>query len=411
MISKMISKESSKQIKKKKIMILASSAAIAVGAGLSQTDFQPLLRPNYAQAEIAPPSLTAISPTHPNFFVDLSAKVIPSVVNISVLLRATDASPQRSPNHVFPPDMEEFFGFRFPGPGGGQAPALPFSAPSQGAMGTGVIIEVTDDKAIVLTNAHVVRNAAQVQIQFDPKITDEKREGRMIGQDRDLDIALIEIPLLATDRGKIKALSFGDSDSLKVGEFVMAVGNPFGQGHSVAHGIISAKDREAPIIGKYLQTDAPINPGNSGGPLVNLAGEIIGINNAILAQAQGIGFAIPSQSIRQILPQLRKTGKVERGYIGILLGEVSAQAASFSGGRIKAGQPFVSQLEKDGPAAQAGLQVNDILLAVRDQPVKTASDVLLSITAQPVGAKTTVRVLRDSGEKMVTITVGKRPVS
>ena len=135
------------------------------------------------------------------------------------------------------------------------------------------------------------------------------------------------------------------------------------------------------------------------------------IRNAILAKAQGIGFAIPSQSIRQILPQLRKTGKVERGYIGILLGEVSAQAASFSGGRIKAGQPFVSQLEKDGPAAQSGLQVNDILLAVRDQPVKTASDVLLSITAQPVGAKTTVRVLRDSGEKMVTITVGKRPVS
>ena len=160
---------------------------------------------------------------------------------------------------------------------------------------------------------------------FTEAADEEPTTGEVVGRDPEIDVALIKVKT----KRELVAVALGDSDALEVGEYVIAVGNPFGQGHSVTHGIISAKGRLAPDfpLASYLQTDAPINPGNSGGPLVNTKGEVIGINNAIEQRAQGISFAIPINLIKKILPQLRTKGTVERGYIGVLVNELTPEHA------------------------------------------------------------------------------------
>lgn len=348
-------------------------------------------------------SLTNPAYSDPHIFVKLSEKVIPSVVNISV---EGEALPGHPSTERFRKHFNEYF----------STPNSPFGpqynyAPKRktSALGTGVIIEVDGNKAYVLTNHHVIENATKIQIQFSESVKHKKSlSGKVVGKDPALDLALIEVPV---KKGlKLKALKFGDSEALRVGEYVMAVGNPFGQGHSVSHGIISAKGRVAPIFGKYLQTDAPINPGNSGGPLVNLNGEIIGINNAILARAQGIGFAIPSNSIKAVLAQVKDQGFVERGYLGIYMGQVSEQVASFTGNKVKAGQPFIASVETDSPAEKAGLKVNDVILKVDNKKMTDPNDLRLAVGNKKVNAKTKLHVLRDGVVKTINVKIGKRKV-
>lgn len=342
--------------------------------------------------------------SNPNLFVNLSEKVVPSVVNISVegVANAPNSHPSAD---EFRRHFEDFFGFQAPR---GQRR---FRMPQQktSALGTGVVVKVDGKKAYVLTNHHVINGADKISVQFSKEVKKSPVKGKLIGKDPDLDVALIEVPI--TGKMKVKALNFGNSESLKVGEYVMAVGNPFGQGHSVSHGIISAKGRTAPIFGKYLQTDAPINPGNSGGPLVNLKGEIIGINNAILARAQGIGFAIPSNSIKAVLPQLMDQGFVERGYLGIYMGEVSSQVASFTGNKVKEGQPFIVSVEDGSPAEKAGLQTNDVILKFNGKEVKDPNELRLAVGSTEVNSKVSMVVLRDGKQKNLKVKIKKRKVS
>jgi serine protease Do len=193
----------------------------------------------------------------------------------------------------------------------------------------------------------------------------------------------------------------------------MAVGNPFGQGHSVTHGIISAKGRAAPNfpLATYLQTDAPINPGNSGGPLVNLKGEVIGINNAIEARAQGIGFAIPSSVVTRILPQLKTKGTVERGYMGALIGDVSAELAEKLGVAKDLRAPFVTNVTPGEPADRAGIQPYDVILEVNGKAVATSGELVSAITSISVGETAKIKLSRNGKEKTVSVKIAKRPGS
>jgi serine protease Do len=208
-------------------------------------------------------------------------------------------------------------------------------------------------------------------------------------------------------------VGFGDSDALEVGEYVMAVGNPFGQGHSVTHGIISAKGRLAPDfpLANYLQTDAPINPGNSGGPLVNLKGEVIGINNAIDQRAQGIGFAIPINLVKKILPQLRTKGSVSRGFIGVVVNEMTPEVAAKLGVDKDLRAPFVTNVTPNAPAEKAGLKAYDVILELDGKPVHSSSELVLTVTGIDVNKTVPLKISRNGSEKLLNITIAQRPGS
>ena len=218
----------------------------------------------------------------------------------------------------------------------------------------------------------------------------------MIGRDPELDVALIQFK----PNHKLTPVVFGDSDALEVGEFVMAVGNPYGQGHSVTHGIVSAKGRVLPEVpmASYLQTDAPINPGNSGGPLLNLKGEVVGINNAIDARAHGISFAIPINFVKAILPQLKADGKVSRGFIGAAIGA----AGDLHG-------PVVMNISPSGPAEKAGIRTKDVILSVGRNEVHSPSELIQAVTAFKVGESVPIMISRSGKTMKLEVEIGKRP--
>ncbi|MCM2323744.1 MAG: trypsin-like peptidase domain-containing protein [Oligoflexia bacterium] len=346
----------------------------------------------------------------PNLFVSLAKKVVPSVVNISTLSRVKSPFPPGSPEELFRRFFEDFFGGR------GMPPGMPPEgnddegggeggrAPRAMALGSGFII---DASGVILTNNHVVAEADEIKIHFTEAPDERPSDGEVIGRDPDLDVALIRVK----SKRKMVPLPLGDSEKLEVGEYVMAVGNPFGQGHSVTHGIISAKGRIAPDLPllNYLQTDAPINPGNSGGPLVNLQGEVIGINNAIEARAQGIGFAIPSHSVKAVLPQLKEKGTVSRGYIGLLVEPLRPEIAEGVGAGKHTGAPFVTHVYPGDPAARAGIKPYDVIILFDKKPLKTATDLVAAVTATPPGARVPIKVLRAGKEVALTLEIEKRP--
>jgi serine protease Do len=369
-------------------------------------------------------------PAPANIFVNLSKKLVPSVVNISTLTtvkRGSMNSPG-SPDDI----LRKFFGDLFrqyqgpggqggmPGPGGPGGPGEgdedddgvtppqlppgvnPKNLPKAMSLGTGFIIE----SGLILTNNHVVADADEIKINFTEAQDEKPTDGEVVGRDTELDVALIRVKT----KREMVAVSLGDSDSLEVGEYVMAVGNPFGQGHSVTHGIVSAKGRLAPDfpLANYIQTDAPINPGNSGGPLVNLRGEVIGINNAIDQRAVGIGFAIPISLVKKILPQLKTKGTVSRGYIGVYVGEITPEIASKIGVKPDLQAPFVTNVDP-GPAEKAGLKPYDVLTEFNGKRIHTSSELILAVTAIEVGQTVPLKVLRAGSEKTLQITVGQRP--
>lgn len=322
----------------------------------------------------------------PNIYVNLAKQIVPSVVNISTLTRVEAPSFRGGPDEMF----RFFFEGRergFPWRPRAEPPGQPQY--QTGSLGTGFII---DGSGIILTNNHVVAEADEIRIHFTESPDEKPTEGKVIGRDPELDVALIQVK---TDR-VLAPLPLGDSDKLQVGEYVAAVGNPFGQGHSMSHGIISAKGRFAPgfPLATYLQTDAPINPGNSGGPLVNLKGEVIGINNAIDARAQGIGFAIPINVVKNILPQLKSQGAVSRGYLGILL----------DGNKVRKVYP-------GAPADQAGLRENDVIVEIDGQAVESGQEITMQVASQPAGKKLPVKVLRSGKVENFKVELGRRPIS
>jgi serine protease Do len=292
--------------------------------------------------------------------------------------------------------FRQFFGNQFP------PSARPHT--KSAALGTGFVI---DPSGIILTNNHVVAGADEITVQFTENADEKPTKAKVIGRDPELDIALIRVK----PPEKLQALALGDSDALEVGEYVMAVGNPFGNGHSVTHGIVSAKGRNVPgePLASWLQIDAPINPGNSGGPLLNMKGEVVGINNAIDARAQGIGFAIPINYVKQVLAQLEDSGKVQRGYIGAVIGALTPEIAEKIAVPKSLRAPFVTQITPGSPAEKAGLQPYDVITAVKGTQVHTPQDLVRAITSSGIGQSVALTINRAGAEQRLSIRTEQRP--
>jgi len=371
----------------------------------------------------AVPSASSVSsllplPAEANVFVNLAKKIIPSVVNIRSITNL------KSPYSQGPSDdvLRKFFGDLFRqynrnrgGSGEGEdedeGGLPPMGPPSRGqsipqsmSLGTGFII---DSSGLILTNNHVVAEADEIKISFTEDADEQPSDAEVVGRDPEIDVALIKVK----NKRTFVPVVLGDSDALEVGEYVMAAGNPFGQGHSVSHGIISAKGRIAPdfMLANYLQTDAPINPGNSGGPLVNLKGEVIGINNAIDQRAQGIGFAIPINFVKKILPQLRTKGTVSRGFIGVNVANLTPEVAANVGVPKDARNPVVVHVYPGEPADKAGVRPYDVILEFNSKPIVSGANLMSAVTDLSVGDTVPLKISRDGKEKVLSIKVGQRP--
>ena len=328
----------------------------------------------------------------PQSFADLAEKVKPAVVNISTT--STIKIPGGPFRHFFGPEEGPFGDFfkKFFGD-------IPGREMKQQSLGSGFIV---DKDGYIITNNHVVQGADEIKV----KLADGREfKAHVIGRDQKTDLALIKISSLFKD---LPALPLGDSDSMRVGDWVLAVGNPFGLGHTVTQGIISATGR---VIGSgpydnFLQTDAPINPGNSGGPLVNLKGEVIGINTAIIASGQGIGFAIPVNVAKVVIPQLRKEGKVVRGWIGVSIQSVTEGIAK-SFGLKKPEGALVSDVVTGGPADIAGIKRGDIIVGFDGRDIKKMSDLPFIVAETPVGKTVTVKLIRNAREISLKIRIAE----
>src|SRR5438105_8566001 len=341
-------------------------------------------------------SSDARSPGQLPDFVSLAKKMRPVVVNIST----TQMSEARGPQEFGSPFGEEdpfndFWRRFFGGP-------LPRGPQRQRSLGSGFII---DSDGSILTNNHVVENAQKIVVKLQGD--DQEYEAKVIGRDPKTDIAIIKI----NSKTSLPAASFGDSDRLEVGEWVVAIGNPFGLDSTVTSGIVSAKGRH---IGQgpydnFIQTDASINPGNSGGPLINLRGEVIGINTAIFSRTGGnigIGFAIPINLVKEVLPQLRGKGKVTRGYLGVLIQKVTPEIAE-SLGMEKGYGALVANVSKDGPADKAGVKVGDVIVEFDGKEVKDSGDLPIIVARTQVDKKARMKVLRDKKEVVLNVAVGE----
>ena len=276
---------------------------------------------------------------------------------------------------------------------------IPDQELKQQSLGSGFIV---DKDGHIITNNHMVDGADEIKV----KLADGREfTAKVIGRDPKTDLALIKISSIFKD---LPTISLGDSDKIRVGDSVLAVGNPFGLGHTVTQGIISATGR---VIGSgpyddFLQTDAPINPGNSGGPLVNLKGEVIGINTAIIATGQGIGFAIPSNMAKTIIPQLKGKGKVIRGWIGVSIQTVTQEIAKSFGLKEPKGA-LVADVVQAGPADKAGIKRGDIIVSLDGKDIKTSTDLSRLVAETPVGRTVNITVERNGKEITLKITVAE----
>lgn len=324
----------------------------------------------------------------PKSFAELAKKVQPAVVNIST------TSTVKVPGNPF----KQFFGPQ-ENPFGQFFGDIPDREMKQRSLGSGFII---DKEGYIITNNHVVAGADEIKV----KLADEKEyKAKVIGRDPKTDLALIKVSSLFKD---LPALTLGDSDNMEVGDWVLAVGNPFGLEHTVTQGIISASGR---VIGSgpydnFLQTDAPINPGNSGGPLVNLKGEVIGINSAVVASGQGIGFAIPSNTAKSVIAQLREKGKVVRGWLGVSIQTMTPELAP-SFGLSKSQGALVADVTSGSPAEKAGIKRGDVIISFDGKAIKSSSDLPRMVAETPVGKVVDVKIMRDGKEIDVNVKVAE----
>ncbi len=343
-------------------------------------------------------------------FRDVAKKVTPAVVNI------------RTESRQKAQDLSDFFG----GGGGGGGddlfqrffgqPNPNQRAPQQQqkpreqvvqAAGTGFII---DKAGFILTNNHVVEGATKIEVSLYGEDADQEYAARVVGRDPLTDSALIE--LTEKPSKALPEVKFGDSSQMEPGDWVMAIGNPFGLAHTVSVGVISAIGRPFPVAEQrstnVLQTDAAINPGNSGGPLLNLRGEVIGINTAIISDSKqsgnvGIGFAMPINSVLDLLPQLR-SGKITRGRIGVAIGPIAQNAVDEFGLKDRNGAVIMS-VSPGSAAAKAGLEPGDVVIAFNGKPIKNRDELVAMVVATRPGMTVPVRIVRDRQEKTVNVTV------
>ncbi len=277
-------------------------------------------------------------------------------------------------------------------------PRRPFR---QKSLGSGFLI---DHQGSILTNYHVIEDADEIIV----KLSDgSEHKAKVLGRDKKTDIALIRIE----GAPEVVPVNLGNSDKLEVGEWVMAIGNPFGLENTVTSGIVSAKGRHigAGPYDNFIQTDASINPGNSGGPLINLKGEVVGINSAIFSRSGGnigFGFAIPINLAKDLIPELEKKGHVTRGWLGVLIQKMTPEIADSLGLKETSGA-LVADVMKDGPALTAGIQVGDVITEFDGMVVKDSNELPLLVARTPVGKTVKVKALRGGTEKMFEVKIGE----
>jgi serine protease Do len=330
-------------------------------------------------------------------FAPLAQQVMPAVVNINT----TKNVPARTPRRQYPrgqDPFEQFFGEDFWERFGGRR------GPSkQRSLGSGFVI---DDSGYIVTNRHVVEGADDIDVQFS---SGKQYKAKLVGEDAKTDVALLKIK----PDSKLPNVPLGDSDKLQVGDWVLAVGNPFGLSHTVTSGIVSARDR---VIGAgpyddFIQTDASINPGNSGGPLFDQHGRVIGINTAIFSQSGGnigIGFATPINLARAVVDQLRETGKVTRGWLGVSIQPLGPDIRQALGLGDTEGALIADVIAKS-PAEAGGLKRGDVVIALDGKPITEPGQLSRTIATMPPGTTARLRVIREGNERTVDVKVGQQP--
>jgi len=341
-------------------------------------DAEPFWREDGGEEPIVPNGV-------PASFADLAERVSPGVVNIATSRIVVQNAPR---------SLEEFF-FGMPFGANPHFEGTPRKVPS---LGSGFVIS---EDGYIVTNNHVIADVDKITVIFDDET---KLDATVVGRDPKTDIALIRVE---SDK-KLFALPLGDSSAVRPGEWVVAIGNPFGLEHTVTAGIVSAKHR---VIGggnydDYIQTDAAINPGNSGGPLLSLSGEVIGINTAINPQANTIGFAVPIDMAKAILPQLRSAGHVTRGWLGVMIQKITPELAEHLDLEDESGA-LVSKVVPDGPAAKAGVERYDVIVEFDDKPIEDLSALPRAVAETPVDKTVNVVVVRDGKRKTLRAKVGE----
>jgi len=373
-------------------LIFAQAATVAVGALFVVTTLKPEWLGRSASGpqviELRQATSPSVLPARATSYNDAVRKAVPAVVNIFT------SKEIKSPRHPFLDDplFRHFFGDR-----------LEEEPQRAASLGSGVIVS---SKGYILTNHHVVEAADEIEVAL---VDGKKLKARAVGSDPETDIAVLQV-----EGGPVPAITFGDADSLRVGDVVLAIGNPFGVGQTVTMGIVSALGRSQLGINtfeNFIQTDAAINPGNSGGALIDTAGNLVGINTAIYSRSGGslgIGFAIPASSAKQIMEQIIQTGSVTRGWIGVEAQEITPEVVESCGISSGSGVLIAGVLPR-GPAEKAGLKRCDILVAIEGSPVKDPNSMLNLVAALAPGKLATIRLRRDNKDLDVQVAVGKRP--
>jgi serine protease Do len=373
-------------------------AAGALALALGTTALTPFVFPAEAQLP-APMTGTAIAlprPAGPDF-ADLAARVGPAVVRVTVTGHAEAQQVADLPPELRGTPFERFFQQQRPGSSQGAKPRRTMG------QGSGFII---DSAGYVVTNNHVVGEADTVRVEL---ADGRELPAKVVGTDPKTDIALLKIEA----GGDLPTVKFGDSDHLRVGEWVLAMGNPFGLGGTATSGIVSARGRQigAGPYDDFIQTDASINPGNSGGPLFNTNGEVVGVNTAIFSPSGGnigIGFAVPSALVQGVVAQLQQNGRVERGWLGVSMQKLDAELAGALSIKDAKGT-LIGGVERDGPAAKAGLQPGDVITAVGERPVTQPRDLAEAVAAVKPGGSVTLHLLRDGKAMEQKVTLGQAP--
>ncbi|MFY2563582.1 trypsin-like peptidase domain-containing protein [Corallococcus terminator] len=367
------------------------------------TQQEPAAPSSEVNPDSAPPAKQPMPPDMRGALASI-APLVESVKSAVVNVEVREATPARSSRRGSP-----WNGGGPRSPFGGGMPGMPFGAPfddpreegPRQGLGSGFVI---DARGLVLTNNHVVADATEIRVQFP-----DGRElaAKVLGTDPLTDVAVLQL------QGDVKGLpvvKLGDSDALRVGDWVVAIGNPFGLASSVSLGILSAKARDIQVgpFDDFLQTDAAINPGNSGGPLFNLHGEVVGINTAIIGQGSGIGFAVPSSLVKELLPQLEKDGAVTRGWLGVAVQDLTPDLGGALGVTNAEGA-IVTEVNEGTPAAEAGLKPDDIIVTAGGRPIASGRALTRAVALKAPGSELPLTVYRGGKKTELKATLGTRP--
>ncbi|MCE7914922.1 MAG: PDZ domain-containing protein [Nitrosomonas sp. PRO4] len=374
-------------------LIFAQTTTVMLAIFFVISTLRPDLLPWRPRGDIVTVKETAtplVSAERPNSYAQAAEIAVPSVVNI---FTSKEINAPTFPPLLNDPALRKFFGEQFES-----------SKPRRtSSLGSGVIVSAN---GYILTNHHVIEAANEVEVAL---VDGRKAKARLIGSDPETDLAVLKVNLK-----DLPAITFGQSQQVKVGDVVLAIGNPFGVGQSVTMGIVGAVGRSRVGINTFedfIQTDAAINPGNSGGALTDTSGNLIGVNTAIYSRSGGslgIGFAIPVHTARQIMEQIIHSGSVIRGWLGVSMQDMTQELAE-SLGLDRAIGSLIASVFKDGPADKAGIKPGDVLIAVEDKSFKSTSELLNMVAALPPGGTVKITVIRDRQEVSMPVKVGVRP--